>query len=430
MINDRLNMPDHYIGTTNGFLAQWLFEDMQERKKGTFAWDFVRYLFEMEDVDENEYMKQFKELFNTAFLSEESCKEWIDTKIIPLVKNIDYSITCLVNENQWKFKLFRPSKFRDYHNHQNVYVPTLIMEDSSGLMAAFATSAAFDAYDSYEDLVKIENFSGIIKGDKAITGEALYKSLLEKYKKSTKERIKVSSTKDSDGKIVKYKFNIPEIDRINREHFNELKKIKNNNVFRLPKSYDDYDGLQYPQPTVIAAIKGSDYKELFRILGTTDGKGVSTIHPENSPFPASEIYRRGENGEKDVLLSPKTVLKHIEDNKMYWLELEGWHRYSVPLIPDGHYKKRWQSQFYIVNPDKTFVEAKEWMVEKIQKLTYKDKWLYHLAYGDSNLKYYTDKKGKSLDWWLKTYKELDKRSYDLTWSISAKDWNTKKLIMK
>jgi hypothetical protein len=115
---------------------------------------------------------------------------------------------------------------------------------------------------------------------------------------------------------------------------------------------------------------------------------------------------------------------------MYWLELEGWHRYSVPLIPDGHYKKRWQSQFYIVNPDKTFVEAKEWMVEKIQKLTFRDKWLYHLAHGDTNLKYYTDKKGKSLDWWLKTYKELDKRSYDLTWSISAKDWNTKKLIMK
>ena len=190
MINDRLNMPDHYIGTTNGFLAQWLFEDMQARKKGTFAWDFVRYLFEMEDVEEEKYMKQFKELFNTAFLSEESCKEWIDTKIIPLVKNVDYSITCYINENKWKFKLFRPAKFRDYHNHQNVFVPTLIMEDSDGLMAAFATSAAFDAYDSYEDLVKIENFSGIIKGDKAITGEALYKSLLEKYKKSNKDRIK------------------------------------------------------------------------------------------------------------------------------------------------------------------------------------------------------------------------------------------------
>ena len=426
MIDDKLNMPDHYIGTVNGMLAQMLFRESQERKKGTFAWDFVRYLFEMETVDDSEYKKIYKELFNTAFISEESCEEWINTKIVPMIKNTDYSITCYINDNRWKYKTMRPSKFRDYHNHRNVFVPCIIMEDSKGLQAVFASCAAFDTYDSYEDLEKIENFSGIIKGKKAMTGAALYESILEGYRKSN-DCIKKKFTTDSDGKKISYRFDMREINSINEKRFSELKKIKNNNVFRLPKSYDGFNCLQYPQPTVIAAIKGSNYKKLFKILGTRDGDGIHTIHPEDSPFPSGQIYRTGYNGEKDVLLSPETILKNIENDKMYWLKLEGWHRYSVPLLPDGHYKKRWQSQFYIVNPGNTFSDAEEWMVEKIENLTVGDMWLYHLAHGDTNLKYYTDKKGKSLKWWLETYAELDKKSYELSWSISAEDWNTVKL---
>ena len=426
MINDQLNIPDHYRNTTNGFLAQYLYNASQKLKKGTFAWDFVRYVFEMENVSESEYEKLYKELFETAFLSEESCKEWIDTKIVPLLKNVDYSITCYLNDNKWKYSCVRPSKFRDYHNHRNVFVPCLIMVDSEGTEAVFATSAAFDAYDSYEDLPKIENFSGIIKSNVALTGVALYKNMLEGYKKS-KARIKKSSGNVSDGVKVSYTFDIPLITEINRKRFNELKNIKNNNAFKLEEEFYPYSGLQFPQPTVIASIKGSVYKELFRILGTRDGDGIHTIPPENSSFPPDQIIRRTGINEKDILLSPETILKHIKDNEIYWIELEGWHRISIPLLPDGRYKKRWQSQFHLINPNSKF-DAREWMIETIQGLTYKDKLMYHLTHGDNNLEFYSDKNGKSLEWWLNTFNRIDKLSYDLSWSIDAEHWNTKKLI--
>ena len=79
-----------------------------------------------------------------------------------------------------------------------------------------------------------------------------------------------------------------------------------------------------------------------------------------------------------------------------------------------------------MNPDEKF-DTPEWTLEKMTDITVKDKWGFHLAHGDKNLEYYSDKKGKSLDWWLKVYARIDKVSYDLTWKISAEHWNTTKL---
>ncbi len=431
MMNDKLNMPDHwqgsYQGNVNMILCKMLYKDSQERRKGTWSWDFMRHLFEMEDT--KEYMKLFKELFECAFEKEEDCQQWIDSRIIPLIKTTDWGISCYINSNTWTYSCIRPSKFRDYANHRNIFIPTLIMEDTDGTKAAFATSCAFDSYDSYEDLVTIENFTGIFKNKKAVSGVALYNALVEKWKKSDVAP-DVQETKDSEGKKIKYRFNISLFDSINAQRFAELKKIKNSNVFRLPNEYSSgWTGLQFAQPTVIATIKGSNYKKLFMKLGTEkriDG-GVYTIVPDNSPFPKQQLVRHAVNYEqKDTLLSPETILNGIKDDQIYWLKLTGWTRYSVPLIPDGHYKKRWQSQFDFVNPDEKF-DTPEWTLEKMSDITVKDKWGFHLAHGDKNLEYYSDKKGKSLDWWLKVYARIDKVSYDLTWSISAEHWNTTKL---
>ena len=78
------------------------------------------------------------------------------------------------------------------------------MEDTDGTKAAFATSCAFDSYDSYEDLVTIENFTGIFKNKKAVSGVALYNALVEKWKKSDVAP-DIQETKDSEGKKIKYR---------------------------------------------------------------------------------------------------------------------------------------------------------------------------------------------------------------------------------
>jgi len=428
MIEEVLDLPPAMAYGINGTLARMFFEEGKRLRAGTYCWDFVKKLFE-DNSEEKEWKKYYNSLFAVSFTTEDECQQHIIKKIEPNIKSTNWEFLIDNNKDYWRYDFIKPAKFRNYAKHKDVWCPVIHVKNNKNKTAVWASCAAFDSYDPYEAFDIFENFRGILKEGKAISGEAIYQSVINEWKK------KVNTTFPAKNKITfgnySTRYNPNSAVEVNAEIEKAISEIPNKNVLGIhDNDLKEFNSElhAFRNEHIYGFIKGSEFKKLFMELGV-DKHTKYTIEPNASLFTNINLTQRNPENTcslnnpdghyaPDILYAPETICKRYKDNEIYPLVFVGWTRYSVPFIPDGECKKRWQSQFKFWDPDEK-LKSEDWCIESLAGFKAIDEVLYR-AKKDSACQFIPEP--MTAEEWKKVYEKYDEVSLKRTWDISREEW--------